>query len=131
MRKRVALMAAVFLLGALSATAQAPCTNGDDLARLFAPAPDSAEAPADLAWLFEPAPQPAVAAYPATAGAIALASTARKPGGEIEATCTVTEDCNELADISCSGTTCQAVSRDCSPWSCERGWVKCNGVTTY
>jgi hypothetical protein len=41
------------------------------------------------------------------------------------------EDCDALPDISCSGSVCNAVNRDCSAESCQRGSVTCDGVTTY
>jgi hypothetical protein len=120
MLKKPALLIVVLLLATLPAAAQTPCTNGDDLSWLSEPTPDPG-------WLFEPPAEPAAADLGAPA--IALASTAGKPGENL--TCTVNEDCNELPDISCSGTTCHAESRDCSPWSCQRGYVTCNGTTTY
>ena len=39
------------------------------------------------------------------------------------------EDCDALPDISCSGNTCIAVNRNCSIG--ERGYVTCDGNTTY
>jgi hypothetical protein len=61
---------------------------------------------------------------------IVFASTAREPGGgTIQATCS--EDCNELPDIQCTGSVCNAVSRDCSEFGCERGSVTCDGNTTF
>lgn len=39
------------------------------------------------------------------------------------------EDCDALPDISCSGTVCTAVSRNCAIG--ERGYVTCDGYTTF
>lgn len=39
------------------------------------------------------------------------------------------EDCDALPDISCTGSVCSAVSRNCA--INERGYVTCDGVTTY
>lgn len=131
MLKKTALVLALLLLGALSAAAQSPCNTGDDLSWLSAPVPaPEPAAPAagdDLAWLFAPV-DPA-------ASTVALASTRskpnkpNKPSGMAKAFCS--EDCDALPDISCSGSVCNAVSRDCAFGACVRGSVTCDGVTTY
>lgn len=106
MLKRLALLTAILLLGALPATAQKACKQGNDLNVL-------------LAQIQAPEPTPPV---------IMLASTSGAAGEK--ATCTVTEDCDALPDISCMGTVCSAISRNCAIGFCERGQVTCNGVTT-
>jgi len=67
-------------------------------------------------------------------GVAALASAAAPapgaPGDEVpvlKAVCSA--DCGEYADVSCDGTTCNAVDRNCA--ADQRGYVVCNGVTTY
>lgn len=113
MSKRSALLTVIILLlGALPAAAQSAC----DLTRLFAPEP--AATGDNLAWLREPTPV-----------IIEPALMAGGPGGQTKLGCMVTEDCNELADISCSGSICSGISRDCSPFACQRGSVTCDGNT--
>lgn len=46
--------------------------------------------------------------------------------GQLSVTCN--EDCDALPDISCSGNTCSAVSRNCPG---QRGYVVCDGVYKY
>lgn len=117
MLKKLSFLAAILImLGALPAAAQSRCNNAGG---------------GNLAWLFALPPEPAAAAAPAAPSTIVFASTAGKPGAGTEATCMVTEDCDGLPDISCSGQTCSAVSRNCSLGGCDRGHVTCNGVTTY
>lgn len=38
-------------------------------------------------------------------------------------------DCGALPDVSCSGTSCSAMDRNCGAG--QRGYVECNGVRTY
>ena len=47
--------------------------------------------------------------------------------GELSS-CQVIEDCDALPDISCSGNTCSASTRNCPG---QRGYVKCDGVYTW
>jgi hypothetical protein len=88
-----------------------------------------AGAPADLApvpALEVPAPvQYADATLPGS-----LASPLFVALGDIGemSSCHVVEDCDALPDISCSGNTCSARSRNC-PY--QRGYVKCDGVYTW
>jgi hypothetical protein len=121
MIKKLALLSAILLLGALPAAAQSPCDSGGDLAWLLEPTPEPADTAGDtgddLAWLLEPEP-----------AAVSTARKPRKPTGSLKAMCS--EDCNELPDISCSGQSCSAISRDCSIGICERGSVTCDGNTT-
>lgn len=83
------------------------------------------------------APQPALALAPAVAAqgglcsgapALALASTARKPGDpQIQDTCF--EDCDGLPDIQCSGQFCSAQNRNCGAG--QQGYVVCDGNYTF
>lgn len=138
MLKKLALLTIVLLVGAISATAQTPCQQGSDLSWLFVlpsepPASFSGNLSGDddLAWLLEQQPVPAVNINPAASSSIELAANRRnKPPGVLK-TVTCSEDCNELPDISCTGTTCSAQSRDCGGGACIRGSVTCDGVTTY
>jgi hypothetical protein len=119
MLKRLALLAAVLALGALTAAAEPPCTGAGDLSALFAPAPEPA-------WLFEPAAQPAVAAASTEGATIALASTGSRPGGgQITAFCQA--NCAS-GTVSCSGSVCSAYNRNC-PY--EQGHVVCDGAYTW
>jgi hypothetical protein len=52
------------------------------------------------------------------------------PGDEVLVVKSVcSADCGEYADVSCSGTTCNAVDRNCAAG--QRGYVVCSGTTIY
>jgi hypothetical protein len=115
MSKRLVLLATVLLV-ALPVAADPPSPAGTSTAWLGRQSQPN--------WLAERAVVPD--APPAGEN---LASKSGGAGDNL--TCTVTEDCDELPDISCSGSTCSAITRNCSGYSCQRGQVTCNGVTTY
>ena len=61
---------------------------------------------------------------PAAPPALASPSAAAKP---VKSVCTAS--CGGSSTVSCNGSSCSAVDRNCSVL--ERGHVTCNGVTTY
>lgn len=80
--------------------------------------PTVAAADQDLSWLL---------ASPADSGELDWLSNAR----QIPRRCVSTANCSPYTNVSCSsGTgTCVAVDRNCSIG--QRGYVNCNGVTTF
>lgn len=113
MLKHLALPTLIVLLGALPVAGDSSCGDPDD-----------------LSWLFDTPARASIDGPDVPPPTVALASTAsspdQKPGESL--TCMVSEDCNELPNISCSGTTCSAVSRNCD--IDQRGHVTCDGNTT-
>lgn len=119
MLAKLAAAVAALLIAAAPAVADTPCDRTDDLAWLFeASAPAAAQVAANDV--------PAAAVAGTGSGTLALASAGGRPGGNL--TCTATEDCNELPDIGCSGSTCSATSRNCDIGN--RGHVTCDNNTT-
>lgn len=111
MLKRLALSALLLSLAALPATAATNCGDAGDLASVF---PQTA-----LSALVAVPNGPAA---PAEGDALARGEDVQYQA------CTATEDCNELADIGCSGSwDCFAVARNC-PY--QRGYVSCDGNVT-
>jgi hypothetical protein len=55
---------------------------------------------------------------------------ANEAQGELESTCTAAAECWDHSLLICTGTqTCTAEDANC--WVNFRGWVSCDGVTTY
>jgi hypothetical protein len=76
----------------------------------------------------EPLATPAVGSCDAPLdGALFAASGGKNGGGSSLVTCTA--DCGPYSDVSCTTNgTCTAVDRNCPS---QRGWVTCNGDTTF
>jgi hypothetical protein len=76
----------------------------------------------------EPLATPAVGACDAPLDEALFATSGGKNGGG-SSLVTCTADCGPYSDVSCSTNgTCTAVDRNCPS---QRGWVTCNGVTTF
>lgn len=74
------------------------------------------------------APPPTLSAPALCSPASASIELAETKGGGISLDSTCTADCGPYTDVSCSGTTCNAVNRSCPG---ERGHVTCGSSTYY
>ncbi len=107
MLKRIALLASVMVMASLPAAAGPACSGADDLSWLVAP-----QATVELLSTPEP---------------IALGERRQAPFVR----CSATASCAPHTSVTCSHSapnTCVAVDRNCPS---QRGYVTCNGVTTY